>query len=125
MLTINTNLRPEETDLMQPIKTFPLAFEVQIDSETEQILAELSPEVSWGERQQAAKRIGYTKDPAALPGLLAALPGDPFWMVRCAIIQAVEMIGDPQAVPALQEVVEFDNYQVVRSYAAKAVERLS
>ena len=61
----------------------------------------------------------------AVPGLLDALLGDPFWMVRCAIIQALEMIGDPWAIPTLREVAENDGFQVVRSHAAKAVERLS
>jgi len=60
-----------------------------------------------------------------LPGLLAALPEDKFWMVRCSIIQALEMIGEPGAVPALCEVAEYDGFQVVRSHAAKAVQRLS
>ncbi|NIS79273.1 MAG: hypothetical protein GTO14_03425, partial [Anaerolineales bacterium] len=50
---------------------------------------------------------------------------DPFWMVRCAIIQALEMIGHPEAIPTLQEVVESDGFQIVRSYAAEAIERLS
>ena len=65
------------------------------------------------------------RSPDALPGLLDALPADPFWMVRCATIQTLEMIGDQEAVPTLQEVAKSDGFQVVRSYAAKAVERLS
>jgi len=65
------------------------------------------------------------RNPEATPGLLAALPTDPFWMVRCAIIQALEMIGDPGAIPTLREVAKSDCFQVVRSYAAKAIERLS
>jgi len=46
------------------------------------------------------------RNPEATPGLLAALPTDPFWMVRCAIIQALEMIGDPGAIPTLREVAK-------------------
>jgi HEAT repeat protein len=65
------------------------------------------------------------RNPEALPGLLDALPADPFWMVRCAIIQALEKIGDPMAIPTLQEVANSDGFQVVRSYAAKAVDRLA
>ena len=65
------------------------------------------------------------RNPEALPGLLDALPVDPFWMVRCAIIQALESIGDPEAVPTLRQIAKSDRFQVVRSYAAKAVERLS
>jgi HEAT repeat protein len=69
--------------------------------------------------------LGCTRNPEALHGLLDALPDDPFWMVRCAIVQALEMIGDPAAIPALQEAAERDSFQVVRSHAAKAVERLT
>jgi len=49
----------------------------------------------------AAKRLGYLRDPGALPALLQALLTDPFWMVRTSIIQALEMIGDPAAIPTL------------------------
>ena len=73
----------------------------------------------------AANKIGSMRNPEALPGLLAALATDNFWMVRCAIIQALEMIGDPGAIPTLQEAAISDSFQVVRSYAAKAVDRLS
>ncbi len=105
--------------------TLPLALVVQPDSKLYQLLADLSPDTPWGERQMAARRLGNLRDPEALPGLLAALPTDPFWMVRCAIIQALEKIGDPGAIPTLQEVATEDGFQVVRSYAAKAIERLS
>jgi len=61
----------------------------------------------------------------ALPGLLAALPVDNFWMVRCEIIQALERIAHPAAVPVLRSVAQNDSFQVVREYAAKAVQRLA
>ena len=89
------------------------------------MLADLSPDTPRGDRQMAAQKIGSLRNPEALPGLLAALATDKFWMVRCAIIQALDMIGDPGAIPTLQEAAICDNFQVVRSYAAKAVERLS
>jgi len=73
----------------------------------------------------AAKRLGYLRDPGALPALLQALLTDPFWMVRTSIIQALEMIGDPAAIPTLEEVACRDSFQVVRSYAKKAIERLA
>jgi len=95
------------------------------DENLDRLLAQLSPEISWGDRQSAAKKIGYLRSPYAVPGLLAALELDPFWMVRCTIIQSLEKIGDPGAIPALLNTAERDGFQVVRSCAAKAVERLS
>jgi HEAT repeat protein len=89
------------------------------------LVADLSPETPWGDRQNAARKLGYLGNPEALPGLLDALPDDNFWMVRCAIIQALERIGDPGAIPTLRQVASGDGFQVVRSYAAKAIERLS
>ena len=89
------------------------------------ILNDLSPQYPWCERKIAAEKLGRLRNPDALPGLLAALPGDPFWMVRCAIVQALEKIGDPGAIPVLENVAIKDSFQVVRSYAEKAVIRLS
>lgn len=103
----------------------PPVFVVQPEIKLYSLLADLSPDRPWGERKMAAKKLGYLRDPQALPGLLDALPSDPFWMVRCAIIQALEMIGDPRALPTLREVAKSDGFKVVRSHAAKAVERLS
>ena len=91
----------------------------------QQYLAELSPDQSWGVRKNAAKRLGYMPSQEALNGLISALPRDPFWMVRCEIIQALERIGDPKAVPALTAIAKDDSFQVVRSYAATAIKRLS
>lgn len=95
------------------------------DQNLDRLLVQLSPEIDWGDRQSAAKKIGNLRNPYAVPGLLAALELDPFWMVRFTIIQALEKIGDPCAIPALKDTAEGDGFQVVRSYAAKAVERLS
>jgi HEAT repeat protein len=95
------------------------------DPKVEKLLADLSPDRDWGRREIAAQKLGYMRSQEGVPGLLNALPSDPFWMVRCAIIQALEMIGDPKAIPTLQEVANKDGFQVVRSYAAKAIERLS
>ena len=116
---------PESVDEIQATTAFPLSIEVLPDREIEQLVANLSPQVPWGVRQNAAKRLGCKKDPAAVPALLQVLPTDPFWMVRCAVIQALERIGDPNAIPTLQKVVQNDSFQVVRSYAVKAIERLS
>ena len=125
MLAANYDHKTQTVESMNPFVTFPVAEEVQPDPEVTQLLADLSPDTPWGERQAAARRLGCLRDPDALPGLLAALPEDKFWMVRCSIIQALEMIGEPGAVPTLQQVAASDGYQVVRSHAAKAVQRLA
>jgi HEAT repeat protein len=125
MLAVTLDPRPQVADKVNPFTTLPLAIEVRPDPRLAQLVADLSPDIPWGDRQIAAKKLGYMRSPEALPGLLDALPADPFWMVRCTIIQALEMIGDPEAIPTLQEVAENDGFQVVRSYAAKAIERLS
>ena len=125
MLTENTYQFSEVVDKANQFTTFPLVIAAQPKYELEMLLANLTLNTPWGERQIAAKKLGYMRDLEALPGLLAALPTDPFWMVRCAIIQALEMIGDVKALLTLREVAKRDSFQVVRSYAAKAIERLS
>lgn len=125
MLAVNFHPHPEEIDLLQTLTTLPVVIEVQPDPKLEQLLADLSPDTPWGDRQIAANELGYMRSLESLPVLLAALPVDPFWMVRCAMIQALERIGDPRAIPTLRHVAESDGFQVVRSYAAKAIERLS
>lgn len=125
MLAVNIKQNKERVDTLSTFSTLPISIEVQLDSELDKLLARLSPGSSWGERQIAAKKIGQMRRSEALPTLLAALPVDPFWMVRCSIIQALEMIGDPVAIPILQDVAESDGFLAVRTYAKKAVERLS
>ena len=105
--------------------TLPIAVDVQPNPKLDALLAALTPDTPWGDRQVAARKLGYMRNPEALPGLLTALPTDPFWMVRCAIIQALEIIGDERAIPTLREVAKNDGFQVVRAYAAKAIERLA
>jgi HEAT repeat protein len=121
----NFNQSPEVAEQIKPFAMLPVAIEVQPDQKVAQLIAELSPDVSWGDRQMAAKKLGYMGSSEALHGLLNALLADPFWMVRCAIIQALERIGDPRAIPALHEVANGDSFEVVRLYAVKAIERLS
>jgi HEAT repeat protein len=125
MLAVKLNQRPQVVDKMNTFTTLPIAIEVQPDRKLDKLLADLSPDTPWGDRQIAAQKLGHMRSPEALLALLAALPVDPFWMVRCAIIQALERIGDPVAIPTLQEVASNDGFQVVRSYAATAIERLS
>jgi len=112
-------------DRIHTLADLLIAVEDQPEPKIKTLLADLTPDTPWGQRQIAAKRLGHLRSTESVPGLLATLPVDPFWMVRCAIIQALEMIGDPGAIPILQEVAMNDDFQVVRSYATKAIERLS
>ncbi len=125
MATVDTYQHPDTANKMNVFTAFPPVIETHPDHELDALLVNLAPETPWGERQIAARKLGYMRNPEALPGLLAALPTDPFWMVRCAIIQALEMIGDQAAVPTLRKVAKDDGFQVVRAYAAKAIERLN
>ena len=75
------------------ITSLPVAVERQPEGEIDRLLKELSPDTAWGDRQIAAQKLGSLGDPSALPGLLAALPNDPFWMVRTAMIQ-VRVVED-------------------------------
>ena len=125
MATVTMNPYLEVVGRINAFRITPRVFEVQSDYELDKLLAALSPDTPWGERQTAARKLGYVRDSRALPGLLTALPDDPFWMVRCAIIQALENIDDASAIPTLREVTKSDSFEVVRVYAARAVERLS
>ena len=102
-----------------------LQLNIKVNHKLDKMLANLSPDVPWGERKLAAQKLGNLRDPEALPWLIYALPSDPFWMVRCAIIQALVMIGEPDALPVLREIAARDYFQVVRSHALKAIEKLS
>lgn len=118
---ISSNLEQRSkvlNDRMQVVVVEPIG-------ELEILASKLSPENSWGERQRAAQKLGILRNRAALPMLLAALPDDPFWMVRCAMIQALESIGAPEAIPILLDVSENDSFAIVQAYAANAVDYLS
>ena len=123
----NVNFDPclEVVDMMNSFRILPQANEVQPNHKLKNLLADLTSETSWYDRKIAAQKLGYMHNQEALSGLLCALPVDPFWMVRCAIIQALENIGDVRSIPTLWKVANSDGFQVVRSYAAKAIERLS
>jgi HEAT repeat protein len=125
---MNTAVVYQENQVYKEFKIAPpisLPIKAKRDHKLENLQSALSPSRSWGERKNAAQQLGYGRYDQAVPALLKALPNDPFWMVRCAIIQALEMIGDPAAIPVLDEVAGQDGFQVVRSHAAKAVERLA
>lgn len=125
MLKAQVKPRFQVIEALNTYPAFPIAIEIQPDPRVAALVAKLSPETPWGDRQTAAQKLGRLGDPEALTALLDALLSDPFWMVRCAIIQALEMIGDPKAIPTLRKVVNNDGFQMVRSYARKAIERLS
>jgi HEAT repeat protein len=120
MYTENIAQFPESTYEID-LFALPLAVEVKTDDKTDGLLRNLSPDAPWGDRQTAAKKLGYMRSQEALPVLLDVLPTDPFWMVRCSMIQALERIGDPAAIPTLQKVAKRDRFKVVRSHAAKAI----
>jgi HEAT repeat protein len=124
MYQANVDQHPEVVDQMKPIAAMAVALKVHPDHELAQNLANLAPDVAWGDRQIAARKLGNMRNLEAVPALADALPADPFWMVRCDIIQALDKIGDPRAIPVLRQVAKKDGFQVVRSYAAKAIERL-
>ncbi len=125
MLTVNKNQSLEVVNSIDSAAILSIAVDDQPDQKLKALLAELSQENPWGDRELAAKRLGYMRSREALPGLLAALQTDPFWMVRCAIIQALERIDDPGVIPTLREVAKKDGFHVVREYAEMAIERLS
>lgn len=125
MLAVNINQSQNKVDVLKPFATLPLVIEVQIDHKVDELLQELSPDKPWFDRKLAAIELGRMRNPEAVPGLIAALQSDPFWMVRCAIIQAVETIGDPAAIPILEEVAKRDDFSAVRSHASRAIDWLS
>jgi HEAT repeat protein len=126
MLQVNISRRKYAVfEVMNTFTTLPIAIESEPDQALDALLADLSPSVPWGDRKIAAEKLGNARISESVPQLLAVLPTDPFWMVRCAIIQALEKIGDLRAIPTLHEVASQDSFQVVRSYANRAIERLS
>lgn len=125
MLKLNIDQQLQVLEVLNQHLAFPIAIEAQPDQKEIKYLADLSPDMPWGARKIAAQKLGDQKSPEALQGLVNALRTDPFWMVRCALIQALEKSGNPRVISTLQEVAKDDGFQIVRSYAAKAVERLS
>jgi HEAT repeat protein len=119
-----TRQRPASMAERNPF-TLPLEIEVKPHGRADHLLAKLGPDTPWGDRQIAARKLGYMRSLEAVAILLDFLPADPFWMVRCSMIQALERIGDPKAIPALQQVAEGDRFQVVRSHAIKAIGKLA
>lgn len=102
-----------------------IQIEIIPELEIEYLAANLSPNTPWAERQSAAKKLGQSHHPKALAILLSALQNDPFWMVRCTIIQSLEIIGDTHAIPALEIAAAQDDFSAVRSAAETAIRRLN
>lgn len=119
---ISTDVYQESRNVRKRALIWQLAPAVENanDQELAVLLADLEPDRPWGARRSAARKLGYMDSRAAVPALMRALPGDSFWMVRCAMIQALEKIGDARALPTLRQVAVADHFQIVRSHAAKA-----
>ena len=115
MLKMNLDQNTQVVEAWNTYSAFPIAIEVQPASPLDELTANMSHDVPWFERKIAAQKLGCTESSEAIPVLLSALRNDPFWMVRCAVIQALERIGDPGIIPALQEAAVHDGFQAVRS----------
>jgi HEAT repeat protein len=74
-----------------------------LSEEADRLLAVLEdPKVPRSERVSAAWKMGQRPEKAAVPRLLALLPGD-YDAVTCQIIAAFEENGDPRALPVLEQ----------------------
>lgn len=124
MLQVEVNQKSVKLDRKE-VAAFGDDYHGPADRQLDLLISRLSPESNWGERQRAARILGYMGRTEAVAPLLTALPADPFWMVRCAIIQALEKIGDARAVPTLRRVEKEDAFLTVRQHASKAVATLS
>jgi HEAT repeat protein len=125
MLSTNSTQQVERSENLQGGNALPLAVFSQLDLLLIFLLGDLSPEKPWPVRKEAAQKLADHPGPESVQGLLNALPNDPFWMVRCAIIQSLVRIGDPKALDTLNHLVQKDRFQIVRSYAINAIEQLS
>lgn len=125
MLQLNVNQKSVKMDQKRMPAAFVDSRHKSLDGQLDLLISQLSQESNWGERQRAARKLGYLGRSEAVSPLLTALPADPFWMVRCAIIQALEKIGDARAIPTLRRVEEEDAFLTVRQHAAKAITTLS
>jgi hypothetical protein len=123
MNTAILHQQPQVSIKKTTLRGFPVPIVVLPGHKLIALLSDLSPDTPWGQRQTAARKLGTMRSSAVLPGLLAALPKDSFWMVRCAIIQALEKIDHPEAIPTLREVAKSDGFQVVRSYTLQRLLR--
>lgn len=124
MFRVNSTQGQELAEILYPMTSLPIAIQVHPDLEIEELIPGLSPEIPWLERQTAARKLGSIGTTGAIQVLESCLRTDPFWMVRCVIIQSLEMIGDPAVIPTLENVAVKDSFQAVRSAAAAAVENL-
>ncbi len=78
----------------------------------------------WGERSQAAWRLGEKKDAEAVDALIGALREDEQWVVRKNAVKSLGSIGDKRSVEPLLEALEGDSNVFVRSEAAKSLAKL-
>lgn len=126
MLAEKTYQAPQNTGFqIENYISLPIQIEVLPDGEIGHLAECLSSSTSWAERQTAARKMGQSRHPEALPLLLSALQNDPFWMVRGTIIQVLETIDDRRAIPTLQDVATHDDFSAIRSAARNAIKRLT
>ena len=74
--------RPQVVATKNVLTTFRSAIEVEPNSNVAELLADLSPDKPWDDRQIATRNFGYMRNSESLVTLLAALPADP-----CCIFQ--------------------------------------
>ncbi len=103
---------------------------MEVQSEAVQAMATLGSSVSprlitclkdtqWKVREQAAKTLGYIKDPQAVQGLCLACR-DRDGAVKSAAAEALGKIGDPKAIPSLIKLFK-DTSKIVRETAGTAL----
>ncbi len=92
------------------------------DGRTEFLTRMLRESEEYRVRVTAANTLGQIGDPAAVPGLLAAL-GDDNGAVRAAAASALGRIGEPSALPALAA-LRRDPQAPVRREAERSIRRL-
>ena len=120
---VNQNIEIKEA--AYPFAVYVDEREEGIKKELEALLQNLATNSEWYERKIAAQKIGRMRYADAIPGLANALDNDPFWLVRCAVIQALAAIGDPRAIPALRKAEKDDRFQIVKSCASAVVKSLN
>ena len=88
MYPVNVYPRPEAANKTNVFTAFPQVLETHPERELDALLANLTHDTPWGERQIAARKLGYMREQEALPGLLAALPTNSqrtSWMEKALI----------------------------------------
>lgn len=82
--------------------------------------------IAWKEeRREAARKLGQSGDPRAVPVLIEVVEAETFDVIAEIAIEALGELGDQRAVPVLQEVYADDKRdRYVRDMAASALRKL-